>query len=130
MFRLMFSSGIVKLTSGCPTWWKLNALNYHYESQVLIFLLIVIKLFSKSHKISTVIRKKSIKMFIFNLSMLNININYSKSFFNNNVSTNRFYQAIKFSIISKCIRNTSLSILFNFDFHQITNFKKLKSVNL
>ena len=121
MFRLMFSSGIVKLTSGCPTWWKLNALNYHYESQVLIFLLIVIKLFSKSHKISTVIRKKSIKMFIFNLSMLNININYSKSFFNNNVSTNRFYQAIKFSIISKCIRNTSLSILFNFDFHQITN---------
>jgi len=35
MFRLMFSSGIVKLTSGCPTWWKLNALNYHYESQCL-----------------------------------------------------------------------------------------------
>jgi len=34
-FRLMFSSGVVKLTSGCPTWWKLTALNYHYESQCL-----------------------------------------------------------------------------------------------
>jgi len=35
MFRLMFSSGIVKLTSGCPTWWKLTALDYHYQSQCL-----------------------------------------------------------------------------------------------
>ena len=35
LFRLMFASGIVKLTSQCPTWWKLTALNYHYESQVL-----------------------------------------------------------------------------------------------
>lgn len=23
-FRLMFSSGVVKLTSGCPTWWGLS----------------------------------------------------------------------------------------------------------
>ena len=23
-FRLMFSSGVVKLTSGCPTWWNLD----------------------------------------------------------------------------------------------------------
>lgn len=35
LFRLMFSSGIVKLTSKCPTWWGLTALNYHFESQCL-----------------------------------------------------------------------------------------------
>ena len=33
-FRLMFASGVVKLTSGCPTWWGLTAMTYHYESQV------------------------------------------------------------------------------------------------
>ena len=33
-FRLMFSSGIVKLSSRCPTWWGLTALDWHYESQV------------------------------------------------------------------------------------------------
>lgn len=31
-FRLLFSSGILKLTSQCPTWWNLSALNYHFES--------------------------------------------------------------------------------------------------
>ena len=35
LFRLMFASGVVKLTSGCPTWWSLTALNYHYESQCI-----------------------------------------------------------------------------------------------
>ncbi|XP_035673677.1 lipase maturation factor 2-like [Branchiostoma floridae] len=35
LFRLMFASGIVKLTSMCPTWWGLTALNYHYESQCI-----------------------------------------------------------------------------------------------
>ncbi|XP_052802806.1 lipase maturation factor 2-like [Mya arenaria] len=35
LFRLMFSSGIVKLTSRCPTWWKLTALNWHFESQCI-----------------------------------------------------------------------------------------------
>lgn len=34
-FRLMFSSGVVKLTSRCPTWWGLTALTYHYETQCL-----------------------------------------------------------------------------------------------
>lgn len=34
LFRLMFASGVVKLTSGCPTWWGLTALDWHYESQV------------------------------------------------------------------------------------------------
>ena len=34
-FRLMFASGVVKLTSGCPTWWSLTALNWHYESQCI-----------------------------------------------------------------------------------------------
>lgn len=34
-FRLMFASGVVKLTSGCPTWWGLTAMNWHYESQVV-----------------------------------------------------------------------------------------------
>ncbi|XP_053211769.1 lipase maturation factor 2-like [Panonychus citri] len=35
LFRLMFSSGLVKLTSKCPTWWGLTALNHHFESQCL-----------------------------------------------------------------------------------------------
>ena len=35
LFRLMFASGIVKLTSMCPTWWGLTALNYHYETQCI-----------------------------------------------------------------------------------------------
>nr|XP_018671948.1 lipase maturation factor 2-like [Ciona intestinalis] len=35
LFRLMFASGVVKLTSQCPTWWGLTALNYHYESQCI-----------------------------------------------------------------------------------------------
>ena len=33
LFRLMFSSGVVKLTSGDPTWWNLRALDVHYETQ-------------------------------------------------------------------------------------------------
>ena len=39
LFRLMFASGVVKLTSQCPTWWQLTALNYHYESQVCAYIL-------------------------------------------------------------------------------------------
>lgn len=35
LFRLMFSSGVVKLTSGCPTWWGLTALSYHFETQCI-----------------------------------------------------------------------------------------------
>jgi len=35
LFRLMFSSGVVKLVSGDPTWLDLSALNYHYETQPL-----------------------------------------------------------------------------------------------
>mmetsp|Transcript_19269 Transcript_19269/g.35355 ORF Transcript_19269/g.35355 Transcript_19269/m.35355 type:complete len:534 (+) Transcript_19269:1676-3277(+) len=34
-FRITFGSGAVKLLSGCPTWWNLSALQYHYESQCL-----------------------------------------------------------------------------------------------
>lgn len=34
-FRLLFSSGLVKLLSGCPTWWHLTALFYHFETQCL-----------------------------------------------------------------------------------------------
>jgi lipase maturation factor 1 len=33
LFRLMFSSGMVKLTSGDPTWWQLRALDVHYFTQ-------------------------------------------------------------------------------------------------
>ena len=32
---MMFASGCVKLTSGCPAWWGLTALPVHYESQCL-----------------------------------------------------------------------------------------------
>ncbi|HTQ30616.1 MAG TPA: lipase maturation factor family protein [Opitutaceae bacterium] len=35
LFRLMFLSGIVKLTSGDPTWRHLTALTFHYETQPL-----------------------------------------------------------------------------------------------
>ncbi|KAL3981908.1 Lipase maturation factor family protein [Acanthocheilonema viteae] len=33
VFRLMYSSGVVKLTSHCPLWWDLAALDVHFESQ-------------------------------------------------------------------------------------------------
>ena len=33
LFRLMFSSGMVKLLSGDPTWRDLTAMSYHYETQ-------------------------------------------------------------------------------------------------
>jgi hypothetical protein len=35
VFKLMFSSGVVKLLSGDPTWRDLTALTYHYETQPL-----------------------------------------------------------------------------------------------
>jgi predicted DCC family thiol-disulfide oxidoreductase YuxK len=35
LFRLMFSSGVVKLASGDPTWHNLTALTFHYETQPL-----------------------------------------------------------------------------------------------
>ncbi|XP_039258116.2 lipase maturation factor 2-like [Styela clava] len=35
LFRLMFASGVVKLTSMCPTWWGLTALHYHFETQCI-----------------------------------------------------------------------------------------------
>ncbi|MDQ6655527.1 MAG: lipase maturation factor family protein, partial [Verrucomicrobiota bacterium] len=35
LFKLMFMSGVVKLTSGDSSWWDLTALNYHYETQPL-----------------------------------------------------------------------------------------------
>ncbi|XP_021367200.1 lipase maturation factor 2-like [Mizuhopecten yessoensis] len=39
LFRLMFASGVVKLTSKCPTWWGLTALSVHFESQCIPTLL-------------------------------------------------------------------------------------------
>ncbi|OHE89355.1 MAG: hypothetical protein A3G75_06745 [Verrucomicrobia bacterium RIFCSPLOWO2_12_FULL_64_8] len=35
LFRLMFLSGVVKLTSGDPAWTNLTALTFHYETQPL-----------------------------------------------------------------------------------------------
>ena len=35
LFKLMFMSGVVKLTSGDQSWWDLTALNYHYQTQPL-----------------------------------------------------------------------------------------------
>ncbi len=35
LFRLMFSSGVVKLESGDPNWRNLHALTFHYETQPL-----------------------------------------------------------------------------------------------
>ncbi|CAF1965523.1 unnamed protein product [Rotaria magnacalcarata] len=34
-FRLLFASGIVKLTGGDETWWSLTATTYHYQSQCI-----------------------------------------------------------------------------------------------
>lgn len=34
-FKLLFMSGVVKLQSGCPTWWKLTALEYHFATQCI-----------------------------------------------------------------------------------------------
>ncbi|XP_071440324.1 lipase maturation factor 2-like [Hetaerina americana] len=35
LFRLMFSSGVLKFTSGCPVWWGMKALSVHFESQCI-----------------------------------------------------------------------------------------------
>ncbi|VEL26522.1 unnamed protein product [Protopolystoma xenopodis] len=35
LFRLMFASGVVKLTSKCPLWWGLSALDWHFQSQCI-----------------------------------------------------------------------------------------------
>ncbi len=35
LFKLMFMSGVVKLTSGDSAWWDLTALHYHFETQPL-----------------------------------------------------------------------------------------------
>ena len=35
LFKLMLMSGVVKLTSGDPSWWDLSALDFHYWSQPL-----------------------------------------------------------------------------------------------
>ena len=35
LFKLLFMSGVVKLTSGDDCWWNLTALNYHYWTQPL-----------------------------------------------------------------------------------------------
>ena len=35
LFKLMFMSGVVKLTSGDESWWDLTAMNYHYLTQPL-----------------------------------------------------------------------------------------------
>jgi hypothetical protein len=57
LFRLMFSSGMVKLASGDLTWRRLTALRFHYETQPLPTPLAwyAHKLPALSHKISAVI---------------------------------------------------------------------------
>lgn len=35
LFKFMLSSGVVKLTSRCPLWWSLGALDVHFESQCI-----------------------------------------------------------------------------------------------
>ncbi|XP_014237440.1 lipase maturation factor 2-like [Trichogramma pretiosum] len=35
LFRLIFTTGIIKLISGCPLWWSLDALKVYFQSQVL-----------------------------------------------------------------------------------------------
>lgn len=35
LFRYLFSNGAVKLASGCPSWWNLDALSHYFETQCL-----------------------------------------------------------------------------------------------
>ena len=35
VFRLIFMSGVVKLSAGDPNWWNLSALSFHYQTQCL-----------------------------------------------------------------------------------------------
>src|SRR5258708_17830045 len=35
VFRFMFMSGVVKLSSGDPNWWNLSALSYHFFTHPL-----------------------------------------------------------------------------------------------
>lgn len=35
LFKLMFFSGVVKLSSGDPSWWELSAMSFHYQTQPL-----------------------------------------------------------------------------------------------
>ncbi len=35
VFRLMFMSGVLKLSAGDPNWWNLTALSFHYQTQCL-----------------------------------------------------------------------------------------------
>ena len=35
LFKLMFSSGVCKLRSNCPSWRSLTAMTYHYQTQPL-----------------------------------------------------------------------------------------------
>ncbi|XP_014210138.1 lipase maturation factor 2 [Copidosoma floridanum] len=35
LFRVMFSTGAVKLISKCPVWWNLDAMGVYFESQVI-----------------------------------------------------------------------------------------------
>jgi hypothetical protein len=57
LFRLMFSSGIVKLRSGDATWRKLTALCFHYETQPLPTPIAwyAFQLPARFHKVATVI---------------------------------------------------------------------------
>ncbi|XP_051547301.1 lipase maturation factor 2-like [Myxocyprinus asiaticus] len=34
LFRLTFCTGVIKLASGDPAWWKLSALSHHFENQI------------------------------------------------------------------------------------------------
>ena len=57
LFRLMFSSGAVKLLSGDPTWRNLTALDYHFETQPLptVFGWWMYQLPEWFHQLSTVV---------------------------------------------------------------------------
>jgi len=57
LFRLMFSSGMVKLLSGDPAWWSLTALDFHYWTQPLPTWIgyHVHRLGSGFHRVSTIV---------------------------------------------------------------------------
>lgn len=57
LFRLMFSSGVVKLASNDETWWSLTALTRHYETQPLpnVFAWYVHQLPTSIHTVSCIL---------------------------------------------------------------------------
>lgn len=69
-FRFMFSSGFVKLSSKCPEWASLKAMDYHYETQpipnrIAYYMHQLPKIFAKISTIAVLFIELVVPFFIF-----------------------------------------------------------------